>query len=118
MSAGERNKLLEDAGETPGQRMTSPYLTIKEAAAYLRVDEKTLRRHVMPVIEPLSIGSRKFYTKEMLDSWHDRARAESSESSSEHASRTRYARRDAALSPRGREILAKLHGELKTRKGR
>ncbi len=96
--------------------VSSPYLTLDEAAAYLRVDEKTLRRHVMRQIVPLTIGRRKFYTTEMLDEWHDRKKAGSFDRRDEQGSRTRSAsgtRRGAIVkSPRVRATLEKLQGKL------
>lgn len=90
----------------------SPYLTIEEAAAYLRIDHKTLRRHVMAQIPPLEIGRRRFYTTEMLDAWHDLAKGGNSASPAGPATRTlsgsRSKRGGLGRSPRAREIREKL----------
>lgn len=96
-------------------RDMSPYLTLEESAEYLRVDVKTLRRHVMKVIPPLSVGERKFYTREMLDGWHDRKKDGSSVSLADQASRSpsgsRTRKAGLVNSPRVRATLAKLHGK-------
>ncbi len=96
---------------TAARDLGSPYLTLDEAAAYLRVDDKTLRRHVMREMPPLSIGRRKFYTREMLDQWHDRTRGGSSGSvtaSGTSDSRRRTAR--ASSDPRVKAMREKLRG--------
>jgi Helix-turn-helix domain len=76
----------------------SPLLTREEAARYLRIGVRTLARQK---IEPIRIGGRVFFTKEILDAWLDtkKRRSISARKPVERSSTTAPPKAAAARSP-------------------
>lgn len=96
--------------------VATPWLTIEEAATYLRVSVKTFRRHVMPGLALGGVGSRFLFRREELDAWVGREKAggyehpETSETATTFASRTRGG---SSSDPAARAILERLRSKPK-----
>ena len=49
--------------------LDSPLLTRNEAARYCRVGLRTFDRRVAPHVQPVVIGTRRFFDRKDIDSW-------------------------------------------------
>jgi hypothetical protein len=95
------------------QTLDSPLLTRDEAARYCRVGLRTFDRRVAPHVQPVSIGTRRFFDRRDIDTWLEtqkdgRSLETGVRVSTRSASRTRV---EGSTDPRARKILQELRSK-------